>query len=114
MATVVADMSMSLDGFVAGPDDEVDAVVSWMMAGDVAVESKNPDLGFKVDEASAAEIQGWFNTKALVIGRRTFDPRPSQSGAAAWDEHGSSRSADVGSADARFRAVNGRPTLSPL
>jgi hypothetical protein len=29
MAIVVADMSMSLDGFVAGPNDEVDQVFSW-------------------------------------------------------------------------------------
>jgi hypothetical protein len=39
MATVVADMSMSLDGFVAGPNDEVDEVFSWITAGDVTVES---------------------------------------------------------------------------
>jgi dihydrofolate reductase len=72
MATVVADMSMSLDGFVAGPNDEVDEVFSWITAGDVAVESENPDLEYKVDEASADELQG-ANVKALVIGRRTFD-----------------------------------------
>jgi dihydrofolate reductase len=72
MAIVVADMSMSLDGFVAGPNDEVDQVFSWMMGGDVAVESENPDLGYEVDEASAEELQG-SNVKALVIGRRTFD-----------------------------------------
>jgi dihydrofolate reductase len=72
MATVVADMSMSLDGFVAGPNDEVDEVFSWITAGDVTVESENPDLEYKVDEASAEELQG-SNVKALVIGRRTFD-----------------------------------------
>lgn len=72
MAIVVADMSMSLDGFVAGPNDEMDQVFSWMMGGDVAVESENPDLGYEVDEASAEELQG-SNVKALVIGRRTFD-----------------------------------------
>ena len=72
MATVVADMSMSLDGFVAGPNDEVDEVFSWITAGDVAVESENPDLEYKVDEASAEELEG-SNVKALVIGRRTFD-----------------------------------------
>jgi dihydrofolate reductase len=73
MATVVADMSMSLDGFVAGPNDAVDEVFSWYSAGDVAVETDNPELEFRVDEASAEELQGWSNMKALVIGRRTFD-----------------------------------------
>jgi dihydrofolate reductase len=72
MATVVADMSMSLDGFVAGRDDRVDEVFSWITAGDVTVESENPDLTYNVDEASAEELQG-ANVKALVIGRRTFD-----------------------------------------
>jgi dihydrofolate reductase len=72
MAIVVADMSMSLDGFFAGPNDEVDQVFSWMMGGDVAVESENPDLGYEVDEASAEELHG-SNVKALVIGRRTFN-----------------------------------------
>jgi hypothetical protein len=65
-------MSMSLDGFVAGPNDEVDEVVSWLTAGDVTVESENPDLGYEVGEASAEELQG-SNVRALVIGRRTFD-----------------------------------------
>jgi dihydrofolate reductase len=73
MATVVADMSMSLDGFVAGPNDEVDEVFSWYSAGDVTVETDNPELEFRVDEASAEMLQEWSNVKALVIGRRTFD-----------------------------------------
>jgi hypothetical protein len=72
MATVVADMSMSLDAFVAGPNDEVDEVFSWITAGEVTVGSENPDLACKVDEASAEELQG-SKPKALVIGRRTFD-----------------------------------------
>jgi dihydrofolate reductase len=72
VATVVADMSMSLDAFVAGPNDEVDEVFSWITAGDVTVESENPDLEYQVDETSAKELQG-SNVKALVIGRRTFD-----------------------------------------
>ena len=73
MATVIADMSMSLDGFVAGPGDRIDEVFSWMSGGEVAVETSNPDLGVEVDEASADELADWSNIKALVIGRRTFD-----------------------------------------
>ena len=63
---------MSLDGFVAGPNDDVTQVFSWMGFGDVAVESANPDLPYNVDEASAEELQG-ADVRALVIGRRTFD-----------------------------------------
>jgi dihydrofolate reductase len=72
MATVVADMSMSLDGFVAGPRDEVDQVFAWMSGGEVTVVSDNPALGYEVDEASAEELRG-ADVRALVIGRRTFD-----------------------------------------
>jgi dihydrofolate reductase len=73
MATVIADMSMSLDGYVAGPNDEIDEVFSWMTGGEVTVETHNPELEMQMDQASAEEIQGWFDIKALVIGRRTFD-----------------------------------------
>jgi dihydrofolate reductase len=76
MATVIADMSMSLDGFVAGPDDRIDEVFSWFMGdGEVTINPKpdNPEFEMKVDEASADEISTWSNIKALVIGRRTFD-----------------------------------------
>jgi dihydrofolate reductase len=72
MATVVADMSMSLDGFVAGPSDEVDEVFAWMTGGEVEVETANPEIGVETDEASAAELSG-TNVGALVIGRRTFE-----------------------------------------
>lgn len=72
MATVVADMSMSLDGFAAGPGDRIDEVFSWMSGGEVTVVSENPALGYEVDEASAEQLRG-ANVKALVIGRRTFD-----------------------------------------
>jgi dihydrofolate reductase len=72
MATVVADMSMSLDGFVAGPDDDVTQVFSWMALGDVTLESTNPETQYAVDEASADELRG-ADVRALVIGRRTFD-----------------------------------------
>jgi hypothetical protein len=38
MEQVVLDMSMSLDGFVAGPNDDLERVHSWMSSasGDVA------------------------------------------------------------------------------
>lgn len=37
MSKVIALMSMSLDGFVADPDDGVDEVFDWYFAGDVEV-----------------------------------------------------------------------------
>jgi hypothetical protein len=75
MATVVADMSVSLDGFVAGPRDEVDEVFSWFMGGEETVETENPDLKFETDEASAAEIREvWLNAGILDAVRMSVVP----------------------------------------
>jgi dihydrofolate reductase len=34
MGKVMTSLSMSLDGFVAGPNDDVQQVFAWMMSGD--------------------------------------------------------------------------------
>jgi dihydrofolate reductase len=76
MATVVADMSMSLDGFIAGPNDRIDEIFAWFSAGDVEVPLPNQTVipSFRTDEASAAELRNTLdNLSAIVTGRRTFD-----------------------------------------
>ena len=74
MATVVADMSMSLDGYVAGPGDDVTQVFDWILTGDVTVTTANPNMSFRTD-AQNAEIwrSALDNVGAVVTGRRTFD-----------------------------------------
>ncbi len=39
MATVVADMSMSLDGFIADPHDQVGPLFDWYQVGPVTTPS---------------------------------------------------------------------------
>jgi len=56
MATVVADMSMSLDGFVADASDGIEQVFAWYGSGDVVVPTANPQFSFQVSEASAREL----------------------------------------------------------
>jgi dihydrofolate reductase len=76
MATVVADLSMSLDGFVADSSDGVSEVFAWFQAGDSSVPTKNADIveAFHVDEASAEELRSSMKRLgAIVSGRRTFD-----------------------------------------
>lgn len=76
MAQVFAHMTMSLDGFIAGPNDEVDHLFDWYSAGEVATPSKNPDIvvTLQTDAASAALLRGFQDgTGALVCGRRLFD-----------------------------------------
>ena len=59
MSKIVADMSMSLDGFVAEPNGAVDRVFAWYA---------------NLSEASGARMQeAMANVGALVCGRRTFD-----------------------------------------
>jgi dihydrofolate reductase len=62
MSTVVADMSVSLDGFVADPAGRVDRVFAWYGKPQPAVQPAEP-----VGEAAA------FGLRVIVYGRRTFD-----------------------------------------
>ena len=74
MGKVFTHMTMSLDGYIADPDDQVGELFDWYGAGEVSVPSANEDVAFEVDEASAEalrELTG--NAGALVSGRRLFD-----------------------------------------
>jgi dihydrofolate reductase len=62
MSTVVADMSVSLDGFVADPAGGVDRVFAWYGKTQPAARPTEPS-----GEAAA------FGLRVIVYGRRTFD-----------------------------------------
>ena len=73
MGKVLTHMTMSLDGFIAGPDDHPRELFDWYGAGDVSVESANEDVTFNVDEGSAETLRGLTDNGALIAGRRLFD-----------------------------------------
>lgn len=75
MGKVISHMTMSLDGYIADPNDQVGELFDWYQAGDVAVEHANEELDdFKVDEASAQVLGDLLGTAgALIAGRRLFD-----------------------------------------
>lgn len=75
MATVVAEMTMSLDGFVADPSDGVDHLFGWYGNGDVAVPAAGePPVTFRTSAASAGHLRDLLdNIGAVVSGRRMFD-----------------------------------------
>ena len=74
MAKVLTHMCMSLDGFVAQPDDNPGELFDWYWNGDVAVPSAQDDVRFWVDAASAAMLRDLMSgCGALVAGRRLFD-----------------------------------------
>jgi hypothetical protein len=53
MGKVVSSASMSLEGFVAGPNDEVGPLFDWYEASDVPWESAGGDLTFHLTETDA-------------------------------------------------------------
>jgi dihydrofolate reductase len=75
MSKVITHMTMSLDGFIADPNDQVDELFDWYQAGEVAVQHANEDLGeFNVDDSSAKVLGDLLGRAgALIAGRRLFD-----------------------------------------
>jgi dihydrofolate reductase len=74
MGKVVADMSMSLDGFIADPEDGVEELFDWYNNGEVAIPTSDLRWTFHTSAASAAHLRVAFaNAGALICGRRLFD-----------------------------------------
>lgn len=74
MSRVIAGFSMSLDGFVADPDDGVDLVFKWYSAGGTDVEVMTGDGTFEMSREGAGFIEeAGRGAGVLVTARRTFD-----------------------------------------
>jgi dihydrofolate reductase len=74
MGKVIAGFSMSLDGFVATPDDGVPHIFDWYGTGTVRFDWPGNDMTSDVTPASAAYLRDMVeHTGALVVGRRVFD-----------------------------------------
>jgi dihydrofolate reductase len=75
MAKVMANMSVSLDGFVADASDGIDEVFRWQDGGDTPIRmpdgSESPNRISKPSAEHLSEV--WPKVGALVVGRRTFD-----------------------------------------
>lgn len=87
MSKVVAIMSMSLDGYIADPNDGVAEVFDWYFnSGDVEFHAGGSDaMTFKVSEASAEHLRGlWSELGAVLTGRRTFAVAHGWGGNHAW------------------------------
>ena len=74
MAKLIAEMTMSLDGFIALPDDTIGGLFDWYDNGPVEVPTARPDMTWHVSEASAEHLRRTMSTAgALLVGRRIFD-----------------------------------------
>lgn len=82
MSKVSVELSMSLDGFVAGANDGPEnpmgdggmRLFKWYDSGDTAFPLPGTDMVFKISRASAELVQEtWPTIGAMVVGRRMFD-----------------------------------------
>lgn len=76
MGTIGAGFSMSLDGFIAGPNDEVDRVFAWMFQGDTQkqITIGEEDMELKLSDESAEQFDKMDAGLGVIIsGRRMFD-----------------------------------------
>ena len=56
MAKVFTHMTMSLDGYIAQPDDQPAELFDWYWGGDVSVPSAQEGMTFEVDEAERGDV----------------------------------------------------------
>ena len=87
VSKLIAIMTMSLDGYVADPSNDVSHVMSWYMnSGDVEVMTggANP-MALRVSPGSAAHIRALTSELGAVLtGRRTFDKADGWGGNHSW------------------------------
>jgi dihydrofolate reductase len=71
MGVALLDISMSLDGFIAQPDDDPGPIHHWLFEGEMASPHNE---AFKTSPESSPILGELFEqTGALVVGRRTYD-----------------------------------------
>ena len=74
MGKVISGFTMSLDGFIAGPNDDIRQLFAWYASGDTPFPVPNTDMVFQISRASADYIgELWGSIGAMVTGRRDFD-----------------------------------------
>jgi len=82
MAQVIVDLSMSLDGFVAGPNDGPDnplgdggeRLFQWYFSGETEFVVPSGTMTFRLSPVSAEVFrEGIRSVGVIVSGRRTFD-----------------------------------------
>ena len=74
MGKVITEFTISLDGFIAGPNDEVDRIFGWYSSGDTDFPVQGSPMVFRLSSASAELLrESWGNLGAIVTGRRDFD-----------------------------------------
>jgi dihydrofolate reductase len=82
MGKVILRISMSLDGFIAGPQDDLEPLFKWYFSGNTEIVTHDGRRVLKLSPQSARVVEELRQTSgAMVVGRKVFDF------AGAWDGH---------------------------
>jgi len=74
MTKIITGASVSLDGFISGPDESgFELLFDWYGNGDVHLESADPNIPFNVSKASEPIIRESLEIGAIVCGRHLYD-----------------------------------------
>ena len=75
MTKITTGASVSLDGYISGPDETgFEHLFAWYGGGDVKIETTNPELTFSLTEADAACVREIIDSiGCFVVGRHLFD-----------------------------------------
>jgi dihydrofolate reductase len=73
MTAVIANLSMSLDGFIADPDDGVQELFGWYANGPVTVEDFAGRRSQMTETSAALFREALANAGAFLVGRRLYD-----------------------------------------
>lgn len=75
MSKVYTGASMSLDGYISGPNESgFEHLFQWYANGDVEVPTAKPEMTLRMTPVSAAHLrQIGESTGAIVVGRKLFD-----------------------------------------
>jgi len=74
MAKVVMQAVVSVDGYIAHPDDTAGSLFDWYFNGDTELSARQSGWTFHVSRTSADYVQPFWDTiKVTVIGRHLFD-----------------------------------------
>lgn len=88
MARVIMQAVVSVDGFIARPDDSVGPLFDWYVNGDRELVARASGWTFRVSEASLGYVQPfWDAVDVTLIGRHLFDTTDGWDGKPAAGDH---------------------------
>jgi dihydrofolate reductase len=74
MSRIVANASMSLDGYIAKDDNTIGGLFDWLQNGEVVIPTASEGITLHLDPRSAGYWKRWTSSLgALVCGRTLFD-----------------------------------------